>query len=276
LTAPPVYGADLHFIAFTDTTDTSIGTVDDLNNARTWADRIAANTGLRLQFQSLSGNDLTIQNAWNTLNQLEVASDDVIYFFYSGHGINVGSSKWPVLLFDHQSPDPYMTFDQVVALLQPKIASLLIVIADCCNNYMDSSSHPLPEFLPRQSSALEQQNFKRLFLESQGTILASSSLAGQASLGAEGQGALFTNTFIDTFISLAQSRTDLTWSTVFSQSTSDTKAEAALYGYQQDPQYEISFEEVLAATPPAQCGPIGTGPVILGIIGFALIRRRHN
>ncbi|UCD28893.1 MAG: caspase family protein [Planctomycetota bacterium] len=277
LSASLGHGADLHFIVFADTTDTTIGTVVDVNNAQTWAQRIADNTGLNLQFQSLTGSSLTAHNARYKLNRLDTNADDVIYFFYSGHGANSGTSQWPVLTFDFDSAEPYIFFDEVVELLEPKNARLQIIIADCCNNYPDQVGRPLPVYVPRPGTPLEEENFKSLFLENQGRILACGSKPGQFSLGAEEAGGLFVMMFMNAFVTLAQSQQNLTWNEIFTKTAADTTAEAALYDTKQEPQYLIDFEQVLSSTPTGGngCGPMGAGTIILGMIGFTFISNRR-
>jgi|GEM_PF-1199292 len=244
-----VQAADLHFIVLADTTDVSIGTVDDLNNAQTWAQAIATNTGLTLNFQSLSGAQLTEANVRTLLGNVQAGVEDVIYFYYTGHGGNPGNVTWPVFYFVNSTQaGSEVSFDEVVETLQPKNPRLLVVLADCCNNYPSQAGYPFHQPTIRDSSQYAQA-FQQLFVDFQGTVLASGCEPGQFSLGGQGQGGLFTNTFMDSFYSLAGTQSVLIWDDVLSKTKTDAKAEALQYGENQVPQYLIKGGLVASQTP---------------------------
>jgi hypothetical protein len=221
--------ADLHFLIFAETLDPDIGTVADLDNATDWSHTIAQHTGLSLQAHNVTGYDLTTANARNVLHALSPDSDDVVYFFYTGHGANSGNSQWPTFTFVTSTGAPDLTFDEVVSILQPKAQRLLIVMADCCNAPIDSGGRFTPPFEPSGQSALTTSNFQRLFLQFRGTIMASASAAGQYSLGDTATGGLFVNTYMEEFLELAAGTPDLTWQTVLSQASTATRDLAAYY-----------------------------------------------
>jgi hypothetical protein len=253
--APAARAAELHFIAFCDTLDPAIGTVDDLNNAQAWAEAIASATGLTLRFDSLSGSDLTVTKAQELLDGLAVSPNDVVYFYYSGHGGNPGNLTWPVLMFLSvvypESYDDYLSFDDVVAMLRPKNPRLLVVMADCCNNYPEQAQ-PKPPARPTSGPAVTAA-FRALFVESAGTVLASGASPGQFSYGGQGAGGMFTNTFLESFYSLAPSSgSSLTWESVLSTARADTAAAAQSFGETQEPQYAIRGEVV---NPPSDEDP---------------------
>jgi len=245
--------ADLHLITFIDTTDSAIGTVEDLQNALQWADLLSASTGLTLRLQAYSGADVNVTKTRNVLNSLQVGSDDVIYFYYSGHGYNPGDRKWPVLTYVNTWYGTDVSLDEVVETLIPKQPRLLVILADCCNSYPGGTSQSLR--LPSTLSATQQANFRRLFCDFRGSVLASGASPGQVSLGGAGEGSLFTNFFMYDAITLASSAGDLTWAAVFAKTTADTQAEAAtiiLVGETepvvQVPQYAISVSKIASQT----------------------------
>ncbi len=246
-------GADLHFVALADTNDPTIGTVEDLANAVDWAGTIASYTGLTLRLETLSGDELTVGNTRDLLQGLQVTSDDVVYFFYSGHGYNPGDRKWPVLAFTGTVTGDDVSLDEVVETLEPKSPRLLVVLADCCNNYPEPAARQWPRWEPRPSAALEH-NFRELFVEFAGVVIASGSSPGQYSLGAEGVGGLFVNMFMNAVVTLGESEADLTWAEVFAKTRADTR-EVALGNVdesgnpdpiEQEPQYVIEPGEVVA------------------------------
>lgn len=293
--SPLTMAADLHFITLADTLDTSIGTQEDLDHARSWAQDIADNTGLRLVFYELSGHNLTADRTRSLLSNLQVASDDVVYFYYSGHGGNPGYSIWPTLYYTNTTGlGDEVSFDEVVQTLRPKNPRLLIVLTDCCNNYMWDSGYPVSRPLPFGSA--DRQSFRHLFLDFQGTILITSSSPGEYGFGATGWGGVFSYSFMDSFYYLARSGQMVTWETLLTRATEETARETALAGNSQNPQYEIEGGLVAGGTPgdenddgggeddsfigPAAggCGAAGVSPLILTLCALCrpMFVRRHR
>jgi hypothetical protein len=251
--AAAAQAANLQLIVFADTIDPTIGTDKDLIAAQNWGQAIAANTGLTLRFQSLSGHSLTPAMARTTLRNLDPGSDDVVYFVYSGHGANAGDSVWPTFTLLTYTGDPDVDFDEVVSILQPKAQRLLIVLADCCN-VPYYSGREVAVFAPAVKGPYTVENFRRLFLEFAGMIRASASSVGQYSLGDSAEGGLFLNTYMDTFQDLASDTPSLTWQQVLTQTAANTKAAAALYMEAQEPHFVIDAEQVAAAEPTTPTG----------------------
>ena len=166
--------ADLHFVVFAETLDPLIGTLQDLNAGQNWARTIEAYTGLNLRLQTLSGSDLTTANARRMLQSIHPGEDDVVYFMFTGHGANAGGSQWPTFTFLMVADGDYLSFDEVVATLQPKPQRLLVILADCCNVSMSSSGRVTPGFEDAAQSGLTAANFQNLFLNFRGTVKVSS------------------------------------------------------------------------------------------------------
>jgi hypothetical protein len=299
-------GASLQFIVCCDTIDPGIGTAHDLALCSNWAQIIANQTGLTLNLQTLSGTDLTPANARNLLNALHPAADDVIYFVYSGHGANPGSGPWPMFTLLTDLSDP-VTFDEVVAILQPKSQRALFVMSDCCNVPMEAPARMRPPVEASGSPALTTANYQRLFVDFRGTVLATSSAAGQYSLSDPVlDGGLFLYTFVNDLNALAANTTELTWDSVLRTTAAEAtrKAETWLAGEEdiqpQQAYYTIGGEQVAPSTPtpptsnqatteevadatpetgtPAagNCGAMGAGPLMMIALGcFALKARRH-
>ena len=210
LLCPAAGGATLHFIAVVDTNDATIGTIDDLSNAVVWANKIAQYAGLTLNFQSLSGQQLSVAATRQLIDALPVGADDVVYFFYSGHGGNPGDRRWPVLYYTTTTNADNVSMDEVVEALVPKNPRLLIVLADCCNSYPWQTGRPRAVFQNIAASAQGIANYQRLFATFQGSVLSSGCAPGQYSLGAAGSGGVFVNNFMNALQSLAETESILT------------------------------------------------------------------
>lgn len=248
-------GATLQFIVFCDTLDPSIGTNRDLALCSNWAQIIANQTGLQLNLQTLSGQDLTPANARHLLNALSPAADDVVFFIYSGHGANPGDSPWPMFTLLTNLHDP-VTFDEVVDILQPKTQRALFVFSDCCNVPLEAPTRLSPPTEPAGSPALTTANYQRLFVDFRGTILATASTVGQYSLSDPVfEGGLFLYTFVNDLNALAANLPDLTWDHVLDASAKDATRRAqdwlaGVEGFEpQQAYYVIDAEQVAPATP---------------------------
>lgn len=68
---------------------------------------------------------------------LVVFADDVVYFIYTGHGVNLGDVQWPTFTF---SNGDLFGFEEVLTTLALKPQRLLIVMADCRDNAATISS----------------------------------------------------------------------------------------------------------------------------------------
>jgi len=288
--------ADLHLIFMADTLDPGIGTQVDLQRAGSWGQTIAGHTGLTLRLRTLSGQLFTASRARSMLETLSPAEDDVVYFAYSGHGANLGDSPWPTFVL---MTGGNLDFQEVLNILQPKPQRLLIALADCCNA-LPASGRWSPELPDAGQSALTTANFQRLFLEFRGSVLASSSAAGQYSLGDASEGGLFLNTFRQDLVSLAGTSPQLTWQTVLATTAQHVKQSASRYGTLQVPQFVIASEQVAAGTPadgedppdgptdtttdpagsasvgPPLCGSVASLPMTLGVCAWMLLGRRRR
>jgi hypothetical protein len=249
--------ADLYFIMFAETLDPNIGMVQNLATAKTWARSVAQTTGLTLHLQTLMSTALTPANARDMLNAINPGEDDVVYFIYSGHGYNAGDSEWPTFAFLTYTGDPYVSFDEVVATLQPKAQRLLVVLADCCNVLEEDAGRDLPRSESSGPSALTTANVQRLFLDFRGTILASGASKGQYGLANDFYGGVFMTAFQNAFDTLTSTMSPATWEDILAQAQTDTHAVALVCAQSMDlngtepqtPQYIISTEQVAGDNP---------------------------
>jgi hypothetical protein len=244
---PPVSSsspqATLHAVIVADTNDQSIGkSVDiDRKNLEELLPSIAKNTGLTLKAQSIYGHRLTRNTVATALNQLPVKPNDLVIFYYSGHGGRMSNkrTKWPSMVIEKSLLD----FDKIIAALKRKNPRFFIAIADSCNNVLDKYSPTRDYFLGRP----KQESYRQLFLNYRGNIVVSSSKPGQYSWGTSQYGGLFTRTFLGSLKrELASSNPK--WQNIMQRAEKPIKVRQ----YVQEPQYEINIERVGRTTVPAQ------------------------
>ncbi len=194
LPLPASAGPGTLYVILVADTDSNIGmgVKVDLNNMRDEVNAVIANTGLTKEIMVFAGSEATIDNVVAAVENLWVGSNDVILFYYSGHGkaSDRSGTKWPDLTFDGAA----LSFGWVVNTLKSKGARFVLGLADSCNNYdLDSYGARGPkggfEF------SLKRANYEKLFLESKGFVFATSSQPGEISCLNSNYGSRFTNDF---------------------------------------------------------------------------------
>lgn len=222
---PPISrieSAKLLFVICCDTLsdDIQLSVFNDLKNIRAEGQRISHYTGLPLKEVILAGTDLNAAKFENMIKSLNVQSDDVLFFYFSGHGYRTalkGENPWPNLFF---SPDwSGVDFLQVIEVLKQKSARLLISIADCCNNLL--SEHHAPPVCPIKSKNKHEKKmskgYKKLFLETEGLILITSSEVEEFSWCIS-EGALYTLAFLENLKIEVKSRSP-SWNALLKRSS---------------------------------------------------------
>ncbi len=189
--------ATLHALLVIDTDDQNIGRMvaRDLAIMGDEVQRIAQATGLTLSDRVYKGRDFTRKNAMDAVRSMAPGGDDVVLFYYSGHGFRTKkkNTRWPYLYFHNKPPDP-VDFGWVVDELSGKGARLTIVLTDSCNNVVNVQIRETQKALPRDATKAAA-GYRELFLNYRGIIAAASSIPGETST-ATSSGSLFTLSFL--------------------------------------------------------------------------------
>lgn len=148
----------------------------DYRNMRREIRRICRYTGLKPCINRYIGYSVN-DGIFDKIRQLEVNEDDVVIFYYSGHGLRFTeqSDQWPVLDFEYGKRE--VTQWEVTQELMNKRPRLILSLADCCNNFIETSG------LIRGNYRDKQENYRQLFLYSSGTYIASGASPGEYSFG---------------------------------------------------------------------------------------------
>lgn len=230
-------GATLHAMIVADTTDESIGesTAVDYQNMLQEARRIAKHTGLELNEITVRDQEATPALMWQKLNAIQVAPDDAIIFYFSGHGYRTstkGSSPWPNLYFSRVQQG--VDLGLVGQKLEEKNPRFLLVMADACNNIIPDEYAPMLVAKGLFSKPNEEQikaNYRALFLDTEGVVIATSSRAGEYSWGTD-TGGLFTVALLRSLKQVVESSTVPSWEKLMEKAASQT-------GSYQHPDYRI-------------------------------------
>ena len=193
--------ATLHTLIVCDITaeDISDSVESDFENMQAEVCKIANYTQMDLNLTCLLGVEATPRNVMDAMTGLVIDPDDVVIFYFSGHGYRTYSKVenfWPNLFFC--SVFKGLDFDWVIKELKNKQPRFVMAIADCCNIYYPEHYAPL---LPYDAKVMSksfkkiQRNYRKLFLEYEGAVLIAGAKEGKQSWSYP-WGGIFTNAFL--------------------------------------------------------------------------------
>jgi len=191
-------------------------------------------TGLEAKFYS---TNFTKQNLQSVISRMSVKEDDVIMFYYSGHGYNRGNSEFPCMNFRESSfNSTHVSLYETHQRLKQKGARFLLTIGDLCNNIAKSKYGTL--LTGRERSI----GYTKLFMQYKGDIIITSSEKSQYSFTApNGGGSHFTLAFLDALHSCINNG-DYYWSLILKKAK--TKTVARNINQLQVPYYKMNIELV--------------------------------
>ena len=231
----------IHFIVFADTEDPNIG-----NSCTQTLKYLQGNllTKLRRYIDDKDVKSYIYQGTGNfTRNKLDfiigtlnTSSDDVIFFYYTGHGYNNGANDYPTLTLGKDGEDLSLRKKElldVYSILRQKEHRLLVVIAEACNKQITASS--ISDNSPVEDEA---SNFRALFGAS-GDYMISSSKKGQVSYTQAGSMGLFSRSFaeaMDELVSISNT-SSISWAELFRCTSKKTVEYASSLKLTQNPQW---------------------------------------
>lgn len=183
------------------------------------------------------------------LAQLPIEPNDIVFFYFSGHGFNTKSHRqilWPFLYFNHG--DIGIDTRQIVEQLLFYQPRLLVFFVDCCNNIL--KPRDFPNFLQREAQVAEQVeldmnaffNIRHLFQNFEGVIIISSASPGFYSEGTDEKGSCFTNCYLRFFKSFTNSSALTSWQQILGQ------VQKKLWKRQR-PYYDLLITEIPVSQP---------------------------
>lgn len=245
-----VQAADLIAIIASDTLDKDIGKSVklDFDHMRKAMQTVANYTGLNLKEVLMEGQSTNPQQFLQQLNSIRAGSDDVVVFYFGGHGYRTkskGDSPWPNLIFTQQ--DQGLEYDYVIYNLMEKHPRLLITIADVCNSFIGERSAP-PLVNRAYAAAIPDEkiraNYQHLFLDEAGMINITSSQVGETSSGNNTEGGAFTSAFLQNLSDEVKNADDASWELLLERTKTkvaiDSKKHNQSKQESQHPYYEIN------------------------------------
>jgi len=250
----------LHTIIACNTIDNNIGVgmTSDMKNMANAIQIIAANLNCEFEMEVFDGQHCTKANVTNYINEMEVERDDIVLFFYGGHGthaVNNESDPFPQMCMNTNIESLFMPVASVEKLIAAKHPKLRVILANCCNK--EQLGVTIKPLYAQSTGAtmLSDYNaaaFKKLFLEAEGKVIMTSSKLGQYSwCGANG--GLFTNYLFDVFDAVGKNQLAADWQSVCKATHDKTFACDNLPGgAKQEPYYVVNINTVdrVPPTPP--------------------------
>lgn len=241
--------ANLISVIVADTMDYSIGESVKIDSGRMQAivKQAARFTDLNPIEICLTGNDTTSTNVLKKLDELSVSQEDVVIFYFAGHGYHLtseqNSTPWPNLYFSVNGQGLF--FEKIIKDLESKKPRLLLAIADVCNSLIPDSHAPLRARAHALKSSYEdirEYNYKQLFLETSGTIKVAGSSVGEFAWGGY-NGAIFTYSFANSLNEAVTSTTGVDWNLILANSYIRTAILTSQTSTTQHPYYEVELSE---------------------------------
>lgn len=240
-----------HAIIACNTADSSIGVgmSSDLKNMRNEAETIASMLECEdYDVKVFDGATCTKANISQYISDMEVGRDDVILFFYGGHGthaMNNSNDPWPQMCMNTNIESLFMSVASLDKLITSKQPRLSVIFTNCCNKEQNGISiKPLfaqaegPTLLSNYNSAV----FKTLFLKTKGKVMMTSSKLGQYSWCGP-SGGVFTNYLLDAFDEVGTNKISPTWNSVCKSVYEKTSSCVFRDGAKQNPYYVVSTND---------------------------------
>lgn len=262
-------------IVFCNTNDENIG-VSCQNDQKRFAQQLGIiETALGQecevdQMNYYTGNECTKPNLERAISELNCTSNDVIFFYYSGHGVHAKADAvdgWlPQMCLNYKSydQDKFVPVTWVRDHLANKGARLVIILTDCCNNDAEwVSVKGLIDKVEDNASVdnINVANLRKLFFESKGIIVGTSSKRGQTSLGPK-SGGLFSVAFWDEMYRVEQGEGTPNWESLMNSTVRRTQDVAHRFNAEQDPVVKVNINGHNSPNPNPNPNP---NPVIISV-----------
>ncbi len=247
----------IHAIIFAATDDATIGngTQKSYDLISREVENVLNQTGMKSKLYYKTGDSFSLGSYQSVMADLETEdlSNDVVLFYFLGHGFQ-SDNPYPSLLFqnttgavtEQQLDEAAVNLDDIRKELQQKNARLTLLIGEACNNELDLDNIQYKEDTEVVSNLTpplaSEKKFRRLFLEAEGMIMASSSRSGQPSYISSTEGGAFTQSFLRALRRQTQKSTlsKASWIKLFDDTRSKTKklAKKKKFSTIQTPQFQ--------------------------------------
>ncbi len=188
----------MRFVAVADTLDARIGaTVQvDLDTLPALFREGAEASGLRFDQRRVQGDSFAAENIRRVVEDLPIEPDDIVVFYYSGHGARAESKTdaWPVMALGGNGFGEIASFDLawVYATLKARRPRALVIAVDCCQEEVDDTVLEEQSMRGKHRGTTDTAAARALFASFRGEALVMSCRPGELSGCNPGKGGFFT------------------------------------------------------------------------------------
>ncbi len=225
----------IHWLTFIDTTDRNVGEIDKSSRQllySRWIDLVNTtlkDNGYSVNIVDIYDSKTTPENCKAIVNGLSCGAEDIIVFYYIGHGTeNTGASKYPLMLMGQINASKFIPLSWVHNTLKSKGARLTISIGMCCNARQGVAGKIEPTFGANYGNTYvseEQSNcIKKMFLYYRGDVLITSASPNESSWACGttiGPTDYFTFSLLDQFNNELPEMSNPTWDSMMSSIKED-------------------------------------------------------
>lgn len=176
-------------LANTNVSDIGVACRKDAQNVYSELEGIARVLDMHLYSAVLADNDFSKANLYSIINQTNPGKNDVIVFVYTGHGFRFDDQtdyfpNMDIAPTSYDNPlENYVPASEVYKALTSKGARLNIVLTDCCNSKIGTTTPIINNntLFSRSNTNFDIEKLRKLFLESKGNLIATASSPGEYS-----------------------------------------------------------------------------------------------
>ncbi|MBA3239425.1 MAG: caspase family protein [Parachlamydiaceae bacterium] len=214
-----------------------------------YLNRAAINSGLSANINLIYGK-IDRENVIRKIEQLVIEPDDVVVVYFAMHGYRFRekASIWPNIFFGES--DNGLEMEYIISKIRYKKPRMFMAIADSCNSYVRKDSISTKRALSGINAMAEKENFKKLFLNYSGSIIACGAIPGQSSWGNDVVGGYMTASLIESLkdVLSRESTEDVSWEAIFTQIEGRIEKFMNPYGNDdpivQTPQIQIELQQI--------------------------------
>lgn len=230
------FSQTVHFVLFAATNDFKLGAASDaaLRYFQYEFVPLLGNVGFNVRPQYYAGSDFTRSNLDYAVSNLRTNSNDIIIFYYTGHGYNnctaSNPNDFPTLLVGTNDgeniPGKSKAEMDIFNALRVKPHKLLLTVAESCNKCHRQNASAIPRMVSYGAADVDVTKFRNLFLSS-GDYLVSSCRKDEFSYGL--QIGFFTGAFVDVLKeeTAKESQSTPSWSSIFNKTATRTTNDAS-------------------------------------------------
>lgn len=251
----------LHAISFcaTEAENIAAGVKLDYENFLMETAILADQLGYDRKMYAFPHEVCTKENLYNVLNQLQCSPDDIVIFYYSGHGGRNPNdrSEFPQMCLKYTGYQQanFVPVHEVQTRLANKNARLTLILSDCCNVADNGISAKLIEAPSRGATTNEAEvaeRMRKLFLNAKGMLTFTGSQVGKPSYGPDEIGGIFSVCFWTALHNVGKGSVTPEWPTVV-----DTTKKLTAY-LSKNGQHPLALNNIVAASASANVQPTTT------------------